>query len=104
MKEKEQCSYCGDLTWTLKKYGRLVHKQLCPNRSMVDDYHQGDLPPLIESSNEQSEIERLKSILQPLAADLAIAEAKIKQLESNNQRLKNEVEELEYHIHNRLLK
>lgn len=26
------CSYCGDLSWTFKQFGLLVHKHACPHR------------------------------------------------------------------------
>lgn len=27
------CPYCGSLTWTLGRYGRVTHKEDCPHRS-----------------------------------------------------------------------
>jgi hypothetical protein len=28
-----RCDYCGDLEWTVTKYGRVTHKEACPHRS-----------------------------------------------------------------------
>lgn len=33
------CTYCGLLDWTIKQYGRVTHKEACPNRT--DPWHQG---------------------------------------------------------------
>jgi hypothetical protein len=27
------CDYCGDLDWTIRQYGTLVHKAACPHRA-----------------------------------------------------------------------
>lgn len=37
---KTACSYCGDLDWTVEKYGRVTHKEGCPMRR--DPWHQGN--------------------------------------------------------------
>ena len=34
------CPYCGNLGWTVERYGRVTHKQNCPHRT--DVWHQGD--------------------------------------------------------------
>ena len=38
-----QDDYCGDLDWTIKRYGFIVHKENCPYRK-ERSYHQGDPP------------------------------------------------------------
>ena len=35
---------CGDLSWTVKRWGVLVHKEACPSRTTP--YHQGNPPSL----------------------------------------------------------
>ena len=40
-----QCT-CGDMGAFVAKYGRPVHKELCPARG-DDRFHQGDSPPLV---------------------------------------------------------
>ena len=37
------CGYCGNLGWTVERYGRVTHKQNCPHRA--DVWHQGDPSP-----------------------------------------------------------
>lgn len=34
------CPYCGWLDWTVRAYGRVTHKESCPQRT--DPWHQGD--------------------------------------------------------------
>lgn len=34
-------SGCGDLSWTLVKYGRLVHKHACPERQTCQTHPEG---------------------------------------------------------------
>ena len=36
------CSWCGSLSWTALKWGRIVHKSACPHR--LEPYHQGAPP------------------------------------------------------------
>lgn len=37
------CGYCGTLAWTVRNYGRVTHKEGCPNRT--DPWHQGNPHP-----------------------------------------------------------
>jgi hypothetical protein len=37
------CGYCGSLGWTVREYGRVTHKQLCPHRT--DPWHQANPHP-----------------------------------------------------------
>ena len=34
----QHCPYCGSLDWTIKEYGLVLHKKMCP-------YHQGNVVP-----------------------------------------------------------
>lgn len=38
------CSYCGDLSWTVRRYGFRVHKAECPHRPAAD-WSQSEPPP-----------------------------------------------------------
>jgi len=31
--KEPRCDYCGDLGWTVRKYGRITHKEACPHRT-----------------------------------------------------------------------
>jgi hypothetical protein len=33
--DRVRCDYCGDLDWTVRKYGRVHHKEACPHRTQT---------------------------------------------------------------------
>ena len=41
-KKISTCDYCGNLQWTIDKWGVVVHKEACPHRT--EKYHQGNPP------------------------------------------------------------
>lgn len=55
--------YCGDLTWTVRKWGLIAHKENCPYRK--EAYHQGmasafDAVKALESSRAEASMEALR--------------------------------------------
>jgi hypothetical protein len=48
------CSYCGELEWTIRTYGRVTHKENCPWRTerfsqtfpFADFIRKGELEPV----------------------------------------------------------
>jgi hypothetical protein len=60
--EQPRCDYCGDLGWTVERYGRVTHKQGCPHRT--DPWHQGE-PLSGDLIREQAEeIKRLEAVVE----------------------------------------
>lgn len=56
-----RCTFCGDLSWTILKYGQVIHKHMCPDR--IGEFHQGNTPPPIPQKELKDLPKEIQSLL-----------------------------------------